>query len=136
MSSVLQVHYGVPQGSVSGSILFNIYVNDLTEEIKDSFLIQYADDTQCLQTGTTDSLPKLIHNTEQTLTKINKLISKIPENTTIRAGEAFIHPSRSVKNLRLHFDNYMSFDVHVTEMSKNVSGTLMYINRIQDLLGK
>ncbi len=27
----------------------------------------------------------------------------------------------------------MSFDVHVTDMSKQVSGTLMYINRIQGL---
>ncbi len=38
--------------------------------------------------------------------------------------------------LLLHYDNYMSFDVHVTEMSKKVSGTLMYVNRIQDLLSK
>ncbi len=30
----------------------------------------------------------------------------------------------------------MSFDVHVTEMSTKVFGTLMYINRIQDLLSK
>ncbi len=44
-------------------------------------------------------------------------------------------PAR-VKNLGLHFDNYMSFDVHMTEMSKKVSGTLLYINRIQDLLSK
>ncbi len=105
------------------------------------------------------TVPQLIHDTEQTLIKIkhyfNKnglllnsmktqcifigsraLISKIPGNTTIRAGEASILPSKSVKNLGLHFDNYMSFDVHVTEMSKKVSGTLMYINRIQDLLSK
>ncbi len=134
-------------------------MNDLSDEIKDCFLIQYADDTQYLQTGTIDSLSQLIHNTEQTLTKIkhsfNKnglllnymktqhifigsraLISKIPSNTVISAGEASIHPSRSVKNIGLHFDNYMSFDVHVAEMSKNVSGTLMNINRIQDLLSK
>ncbi len=135
MSSAQQIHYGVPQGSVLGPKLFSTpYVNDLLEEIKDCFLIQYADDTQHLQTGTTDSLPQLIHNTEQTLPKIkhyfNKkglllnsmrtqyifigsraFISKIPEITIISAGEASIHRTRSVKNLRQRFDNYMSFDV-------------------------
>ncbi len=121
--------------------------------------MQYGDDTQYLQTGTTDNLPQLIHNTEQTLTKIkhyfNKnglllismktqciiiasraLISKIPGNKVISAGKGSICPSRSVRILGLHFDNYMSFDFHVTEMSKNVSGILMYMNRIQDLLSK
>ncbi len=63
-------------------------------------------------------------------------MSKIPGNTSISAGEASIHPCRSVKNLGLHFDNYMSFDVHVTEMSKKVSFTLMCINHIQYLSKK
>ncbi len=57
-------------------VLFNIYVNDLSDEIKDCFLIQYTDDTQYLQTGTIDSLPQLIHNTEQTLTKIKHYFNK------------------------------------------------------------
>ncbi len=39
-------------------------------------------------------------------------------------------------HLLLHFDNYMSLDVHVTEMSKKVSSTLLYENRIQYLLSK
>ncbi len=159
MSSALPVHYGVPQGSVLGPILINIYVKDLSEEIEDCFLIQYADDTQYLQASTIDSLPQLIHDTEQTLKKnkhyFNKnglllnstktqcifigsraLLSRTHSNTTVSAGEASVHPSKSVKNLGLHFDNCMSFDVHVTEMSKKVFGTLTYINRIQDLLSK
>ncbi len=64
------------------------------------------------------------------------LIPRTPENATINAGDASIQPSHSVKILRVYFDRYMSFDVHVTEMSKNVSGTLMYINRILDLLSR
>ncbi len=63
ISSSLQVPYGVPQVPVLGPIFFNMYVNDLSEEIRDCFLIQYADDTQYLQTGTIDSLPQLIHDT-------------------------------------------------------------------------
>ncbi len=134
-------------------------MNDLSEEIKDCFLIQYADDTQYLQTGIINNLPQLVHDTEQTLTIIKHylkkkglllnamktqcifigsraLISQIPGNTIISAGEASIHHSRSVKKLGLHFDNYLLFDVHVIEMSKTVTGTLMYIIRIQDLLSK
>ena len=30
----------------------------------------------------------------------------------------------------------MLFDVHITEISKNISGTLMYINHMQDSLSK
>ncbi len=66
MSSAVRVHHGVPQGSVLIPILFNIYVDDFSDEIKDCFLIQYANATQYLQIATTDSVPQLIHNTEQT----------------------------------------------------------------------
>ncbi len=97
--------------NVLGLILFKIYVNDLSEEVKDCVLIHYADDTQYLQIGTTDSLPQLIQNTEQTLTKLKHCFNKNGlhlnsmttqcilinknGNTTVSAEAASIHP-RSV----------------------------------------
>ena len=159
VSSPLHNYFGVPQGSILGPILFNIYVNDLSDKIKECFLVQYADDTQFILTGNTDNLPDLIHRAEMTLSCIQEyftniglllnskktqcifigsrsLISRIPEDITVSAGDTSIKPSMSVRNLGVHFDRYMLFDVHISEMIKKVSGILMFINRLQNTLNK
>ena len=48
-SSKSPIHFGVPQGSILGPILFNIYVAELLSCI-DSDSIQYADDTTIYRT--------------------------------------------------------------------------------------
>ncbi len=114
---------------------------DLSEKVKDCYLIQYADDTRYIQTGDIDDLPKLIQNTEQTLTKIKNyfdrnglllnskktqyiligtraLISRIPDNVTNNTGDTSFQPGQNAKNVGVYSGRYTSFHVLVTQMSK------------------
>ncbi len=76
ISSIQKNDYGVPQGSILGPILFNICVNDLSENIKDCLIVQYADDTQFLHASTVNEIASLISNTEETLKIIKKYFFK------------------------------------------------------------
>ena len=46
LSSTVEVAFGVPQGSILGPVIFNLYVNDLSDSLEASVTShQYADDT-------------------------------------------------------------------------------------------
>ena len=51
-SEVIEVDYGVPQGSVLGPLLFIIYANDIPHSITHGATIMFADDTTVLVKGT------------------------------------------------------------------------------------
>ena len=159
LSNKLNVDYGAPHGSVLGPILFSIYVNNLAGILNVCSLIQYADDTQFLQTDTVNNLEDLISKTEDALHNVKQYfprnglilnskktqcifignrqpLLRIPPNTFIHCDGNRIYPSTHVKNLGVYFDRYMLFDLHITELTKKIMGTLMYINRISDNFDK
>jgi len=46
LSTWQDIETGIPQGSILGPLLFNIFMNDLAYVVKQSKLSAYADDTQ------------------------------------------------------------------------------------------
>lgn len=159
MSDKMNISYGVPQGSVLGPILFSIYVNDLSCFLPNCKIIQYADDTQFIHTGNIDNINGLINKSEETvklaITYFSKnglmlnakktqcmfigtrgLLSKIPPDTHMLVDGNIITPSRSLKNLGVHFDSYLVFDIHITEIIKKIYGIIIYVNKLRDYFNK
>ncbi len=126
-SKTLQNNFGVPQASVLGPIIFNIYVSGLGEAIVGCSVIQYADDTQLVHTGSSDAFPGLIERAEATLSLAQQyftanglmlnssktqcifvgtrpLIRQIPPDTIINFDNNSVIPITHVKNLGLSLD--------------------------------
>jgi len=159
ISSKKEVTFGVPQGSILGPILFLIFVNDMSKLARNCFLIQYADDSQFIFTGSMDKIGELVHNAEETLKEaktyfdVNGLkvnaqktqiiflgnrqnIAKIPNEIKVNFDGNLIEPSKVVKNLGVYMDCHMSFDKHIDEMHKKTMGTLIFLNHIKDKIDK
>ena len=67
ISSEKDISFGVPQGSIIGPILFLIFVNDMAQIATGCSLVQFADDSQFIHTGTVDKIDELVKAAELTL---------------------------------------------------------------------
>ena len=138
----MELRVGVPQGSVLGPILFNIYSNDLLWVIGDC--CNFADDTtifacdkelsnvkQILEQNSDKAIQWFKENYMKLNTDKCKVIicGKKNETVSIKVGNSEISEEDSVKLLGIKIDNKLNFDKHISKIIKKANSKITVIQR-------
>ena len=142
-SAFAEILFGVPQGSILGPLLFNIYICDLYIENSDIDVANYADDNTPY--ACSSDLHSVIFKLQKNIKRIfrwiynNNLISnpekihlivRTKKNLEIQVSNYSIRNEDSFKLLGIHFNNYLNFDYHVNQLCKKASKKLHALARI------
>ena len=78
LSSRATIRFGVPQGSLIGPVLFNMYVADMRQNVhREEECLQYADDSTLYHHCTIEELEVAKQNLEKSLSSLNDWSSRI-----------------------------------------------------------
>ena len=147
-SSWTEIIYGVPQGSILGPILFNIYLCDLFMFCKNSAIANYADDNSpfscnadvesVIEQLTTDSktLLEWVKNNglKANPDKFHLLLNETDKNYSIEIENFKIFNRNCEKLLGISIDNTLSFDDHVSDLCRKASQKLHALSRISHFM--
>ena len=134
----------MPQGSILGPLLFNIYINDLFLFSVKFEIANYADD--CTPYETDVQIEGVIQKLEQDSIVLFKwyennylkanpdkwhlLLNQHGENLTMKIGNATVVNSNHEKLLGVIFDNKLQFDLHLTKQCSKAAQKLHALARI------
>ena len=143
-SSLSNIKYGVPQGSVLGPLLFLLYINDLNQAAVHSHVHHFADDTNFLYAiHSLKNLNKAVNfdlsNLVQWL-RANKIslnankteivvfrspTKQIYKDLNFRLSGQKIEPKRCTKYLGVIIDEHMSFNEYMNTLKQNRNKGIM-----------
>eukprot|EP00794_Sanderia_malayensis_P001209 gene1209-585_t len=150
------VKFGVPQGSILGPVLFNIYVADLQSELSTKGY-QYADDTtlyakpknlEFLEKTTADTLSQLSDWSDRNSLALNSAKTKLlvisaremsakhnlkDFKPQICIKEEKLERTDTCKLLGVHLNDNLTWDNHIKTITGSCYGTLAILKKLKNM---
>ena len=156
VSALQNIVYGVPQGSILGPALFNIYLNGLPTIPRFSSLESYVDDSKLYLSFPVRDLNTIVQQINEDLSLVaswcchnhllinpdktkllvmgtRQMLQTLPDFHITLLGKE-IAPTASARDLGVQVDATLSYNEHVTNITSTCMASLCEINRIKHLL--
>ena len=141
LSSTIEVAFGVPQGSILGPVIFNLYVNDLSDSLEASVTShQYTDDTTIYAHSkpanikinlrlNPDKTKVMLFSTQQ-LARVHKL-DEYPIN--LHTNSAKLERIKTTRLLGTEIDENLKWNDDILSKISKCYNTLAVIKKLKNL---
>ena len=141
--------------SITTTLLFCIYLNDLPNVSQNSSLESYVDDSKVLLSFPLCEIDTAIKNLEEDLHRLaiwccenyllinpektkyliigtRQLMSKLPANISVNFLGKSLKPAVSAKDLGVTLDSHLTYDNHISQLVSSCMNKLCQINRAKN----